>query len=1118
MLQSWLQEIGLGKYVEVLDKENIDADLLAQLDDQELRELGFTLGHRKKLRTALAGRSQSATDPGSTVDPRGVEGAHWPDTGRRQLTVLFCDIVGSTELSFALDPEELQQITAAYQHCCETIVERFNGNIARYMGDGVLVYFGYPKADEDDPERALLAALRLSTAVPQLEFRSGVRLQTRIGIATGKVVVGQLIGHGASREHEVVGETPNLAARLQSLAAPDSILITERTRQLAGPFFDYVEHEFAEVKGVTGKLTAFEVTSQRDVEDRFAARHPQLQQGSLMGRNVEADQLWRIWQSAVNGRGEIVRVHGEAGIGKSRLIHALRDRLAMESCNLVQFQGVPYTRQTVLYPVISQLQRAAGIRRADTATRKLERIEQLVASSGADAIEVVPLYASLMSVPIGERYPPLNLGPELQRERTLSALTAQFLSNTIDRPLLMVFEDLHWMDEQTLDFIDRLQGSIADRAVMMVISYRPEFEPAFGNYALTTTDVALERLDTKEAEAIVKQVVEGRSLPEPVLQHILSKTDGVPLFVEELTKTILDSGLLIAEGDHYALARALTTHGLPDTLHDSLMARLDRLGPVKQIAQIGAVIGRHFSYELIAAVSDLSADELQSGLAAAANAELIYPSSSGTDTSYSFKHALVQDAAYSSLLRGKRKPLHEKIAQVLIDQFPLTAETEPERVARHFTEAGAMREAITYWLRAGERAGQQAAHTQAISHLRRALDLISDQPAGVDTDQLEARCQTLLGVSLAARYGYAVPAVEEAYQRARQLCERIGQTPEQFPILSGLVSFYLVRADHELSDKLAAEYVEVAESSDTPEYLIDAYRSRGFTQFFVAELESSRAALDSCTSLYARHRERRMDFLTPENPAVAALSLEPLVLWLLGYPDQALRRAEAASDLARSLGHPFNVAFTHSWSTVLHRWRGNSELSAEHAREAVRISTEYGFDTWRAVGALHLAIAMGALGDPQGGIDLFNQTAPALREFGADAFVSYHLHGLAELYVATGQLDEAVDVIEAAAEHAASHSEHFFEAGILCTRGQLLVLKKSSLAAEAAANYRRAIELARAQRSRALELRAAAQLHELCGRMGMKAGDEYALRPIYESFTEGFDTSDLLQARALLEQ
>ena len=547
------------------------------------------------------------------------------------------------------------------------------------------------------------------------------------------------------------------------------------------------------------------------------------------------------------------------------------------------------------------------------------------------------------------------------------------------------------------------------------------------------------------------------------------------------------------------------------------MARLDRLGPAKSIAQIAAVIGRHFSHELIAAVSGLAESELQEGLAAAADAELIYPSGADQETTFSFKHALVQDAAYSSLLHGKRKPLHEKIARVLINDYPVSAETEPERIARHFTEAGVTSEAINYWLRAGERAGQRAAHAQAISHLSMALDLIRDQPKGLETDQLEARCQTLLALSLAARHGYAVPAVEDAYKRARQLCQRLGQTPDQFPILSGLVSFYLVRADHEISDNLAAEYVQVARESDTPEYLIDAYRSRGFTQFFVAELEASKGTLEECTSLYKQHRDREMRFLTPENPAVAALSVEPLVLWLLGYPDQALRTAQAAADLAESLGHPFNVAFAHSWSTVVHKWRGDPQQSANHAREAVRISTEYGFDNWRAVGAVHLAIAMGALGEPEEGIELFELTVSALRGIGAIAFASYHLLGLAELYASAGRLDDAKGAIEAAADHAAAHSEHFFEAGVLCMRGQLLLANSPDAASAAEAEFRRAIDIARQQRARSLELRAAIHLHELQQQTNRQVDAEYALRPIYETFTEGLDTGDLRQARRLLK-
>ena len=507
-LQSWLESIGLGRYVETLDRENVDAALLTELDDQELKELGFTLGHRKILKNAIAHRSEQ-----KTADQRL---AAQSDAGRRQLTVMFCDLVGSTALSFSLDPEELQEITAAYQHCCESVVERFQGNIARYMGDGVLVYFGYPKADEVDPERAVLAALRLSAAVPKLAVRSGIELQTRIGIATGRVVVGQLIGRGAAQEHEVVGETPNLAARLQGLAAPNSVLIAESTQQLAGPFFDFVEHEFTQVKGVEGKLKAFEVTAQLDIEDRFAARHPYLKQSSLAGRGGEAERLWQAWRSAADGSAKTVTVSGDAGIGKSRLIHALRDRLATEPCNITQFQGVPYTQHTMLHPVINQLQRASRITRADSTAAKLDKLEQTIEETGQNVADVGPLFAALLSVPVNGRYPPLNLGPDLQHERTMTALAERLLHPAHDRPLLLVFEDLHWMDAQTLEFIDRLTEDIDDKPVMLLLSYRPEFAPSFTSTA-EAIDITWAGSSWHKQSRSLTTSFKGRRYPQPSL-------------------------------------------------------------------------------------------------------------------------------------------------------------------------------------------------------------------------------------------------------------------------------------------------------------------------------------------------------------------------------------------------------------------------------------------------------------------------------------------------------------------------------------------------------------------------------------------------------------------------
>lgn len=1108
-LRSWLEEIGLDQYADVLESQNIDFAMLDTLSDQELRELGFTLGHRKKFRNAVTERNQAAlaSDASATAISSGP--------GRRQLTVLFCDLVGFTKLSNTLDLEELQEVTAAFQRCCENIVERFQGKIARYMGDAVLVYFGYPIADEHDSERAVLAALRLSAAIPEIEFGSGATLSSRIGIATGEVVVGQLIGQGASQEHEVVGETPNLAARLQAIATSDTVLISATTRRLAGSFFDCTERKLEDVRGFDGPVTAFEVNAELDVDDRFAAQHPRKKKSTIYGREHETEQLWQCWRSTIAGNAQIGVVVGEAGIGKSRLVHALRDRLATESCDIIQFYGVPFTQQTALYPVISQLQRASGILRKDDPAIKLDKLEMEVSSSGQNLNDNVPIFASLLSIPTGIRYAPLTLSPTLQRERTAAALVSRLFHQADNRPLLIIFEDLHWMDAPTLELIDRLLGELNRQSVMVLLSYRPEFVPPFANDDRKIS-ISLDRLSTDEAKAIVDQVIQGRALPTPVLDHILEKGDGIPLFVEELTKNILESGLLKEEGGQYVLSGAVPPRGLPSTLQDSLMARLDRLGAVKEVAQIGAVIGRHFSYDLVAAVSGIEASELQHALSVAANAELIYPTTTAAETVYSFKHALVQEAAYSSLLRGKSKPLHKKIATVLIKRFPVIAETEPERIARHYTEAGANVEAIPYWLTAGERAGQRAAYEPAISHLNSALDLISDLPETPERDQLEARCQTLLALSLAARFGYAIPGVEEAYTRARMLCQRLGRTPDQFPILSGLVSFYLVRADHLVSDELAAEYVEAAQASEAPEYLIDAYRSRGYTQFFVADLAASKATLENCINLYEKHRDRDTTFVTPENPAVAALSVATLVLWLMGYPDQALKAQSDAVDLAESLGHPFNIAFAHSWSTVLHRWRGDPQKSAEHAKMAMQISAEHGFDAWRAVGAVHLAIAMGELGEAEKGIEIFDQTVSALRAMGSEAFVSCHLHGLAELYSTAGQLDKATAAIEAALEHAITHDEHFFQPEILCKRGCLSLLRSEELASSAEADFRKAIELARQQGARSLELRATICLHKLLLRFAPERNADYPLAGIFATFTEGFDTADLRQAKSLL--
>jgi class 3 adenylate cyclase len=666
----WLDQLGLPEYAPMFAAQAVDREVLAELSDQDLKDLGIPLGHRKRLLKAIAALAAEATPPARPESPS-------PGTAeRRQLTVLFCDLVGSTELSAPLDPEDMGALISAYQACCADVVRRWEGHVAKYMGDGVLAYFGYPRAHEDDAERAVRAGLDLVAAVARLPTGADMPLAARVGIATGLVMVGELIGEGAAQEQAVVGETPNLAARLQALAAPGSAVISQATRRLIGGLFELVDLGPLRLKGFVEPLAAFRVAGEGGAEGRFEALHGQ-RLTPLVGREHELAMLMERWTRAKDGEGQVVLIAGEPGIGKSRLLRALREELSGEPHLALSHFCSPYHSNSALYPIIVQLERAAGFAPDDGPETKLAKLAALLGQATGQLDEALPLLAALLGIPAGERDPPLSLSPQRQKQRSLEILIEQLAGLARARPVLELYEDLHWVDPSTLELLDLLVERVRSLPVLAVLTYRPEFRPPWAGHAHVTA-LPLNRLGRRQGAALVERITGGKALPGEILAQIVARTDGVPLFVEELTKTVLESGLLTAAGDHYEFSGPLPPLAIPATLHDSLMARLDRLATVKEVAQAGAVIGREFSHDLLAAVSPLAAAELDAALDQLVAAELVFRRGSPPDATYSFKHALVQDAAYQSLLKSKRQQVHALIVQVLEQRFPDVMDTKPE--------------------------------------------------------------------------------------------------------------------------------------------------------------------------------------------------------------------------------------------------------------------------------------------------------------------------------------------------------------------------------------------------------------------------------------------------------
>ena len=650
-------------------------------------------------RLTASDRDPSAATPAASHIVSGGASAE-----RRQLTVMFCDLVNSTVLSARLDPEDMRDVLRVYHDGCASIVARFQGFVAKYMGDGVLVYFGYPHAHEDDAERAVHAGLALVEAIgaAALPLPGELKLQMRVGIATGLVVVGDLIGSGAAQEEAVVGETPNLAARLQGLATPNSVVIAADTRRLTGGLFEYRDLGAATLKGFANPVRAWQVVGPSTIESRFEALHPASTTTPLIGRDEELDLLMRRWQQVKDGDGRVVLLSGEPGIGKSRVTEAIEERLSREPHFRLRFFCSPHHGETALHPVASQLEHAAGFERDDNAERRLGKLEAILAPSTRNMKQATALLADLLSIG-SDRYPPLNLDPQRRKEGTLEALFAQLAGLAAARPVLMVFEDVHWIDPISLELLELAVERISSLRVLLIMTFRPEFQSPWTGDAHVTT-LALNRLGRQHGAELVKRLTGNKQLPSAILDQITAHADGVPLFVEELTKAVLESDLLRDAGDQYVLTGPVPPLAIPTTLHASLMARLDRLAPIREVAQIGAAIGREFSYELLAALVPLTESTLQEAVERLVRSELVFCRGRPPSATYTFKHALIRDAAYATLLRSRRQELHARIAQVLEDRFPETVELHPEILAHHWSQAGLVEKAAFYagrtWLHA----------------------------------------------------------------------------------------------------------------------------------------------------------------------------------------------------------------------------------------------------------------------------------------------------------------------------------------------------------------------------------------------------------------------------------
>ena len=1091
-IADWLEKLGLAQYVQRFAENDINFVILSDLTDQDLEKIGVTsLGHRRQLLRAIAelngvekGTAKPATAATAPVPPH--------DTAeRRQVTVMFSDLVGSTALSARMDPEDLREVISAYQKCVAETVRRFGGFVAKYMGDGVLVYFGYPQAHEDDAERAVLAGLELIGAVSALE--SPVALQTRIGIATGLVVVGDVIGSGEAQERGVVGETPNLAARLQGIAEPNTVMIAEATRKLLGSLFELEDLGANDLKGIAGPVRAWAVLRAGSVESRFEALRTATT--PLVGRDEEVELLLRRWEQAKRGKGSVVLISGEPGIGKSRIAQTTVERVDGQPYTCLRYFCSPHHQDSALYPSIRQLERAAGFRREDTHEQRLVKLEAVLSHWSNDLSEAVPLLADLLSIPTGDRYPPLNLTAQKRKEKTLHTQLARVEGMAARQPVLVVFEDVHWSDPTTREWLDLLIDRVPTLRVIVIITFRPEFGPSWVGRPHVML-LTLRRLPRRHRAEMVTHVTGGKALPKEIADQIVDRTDGVPLFLEEVTKAVLKSSALKDAGDRWEYAGHASTLTIPLTLRDSLMARLDRFIAVKEIAQIGAAFGREFSYELIAAVASHAKRDLDQALAQLIASGLAFQIGTPPAATYRFKHALVQEAAYESLLKRRRLELHGKIARVIKERFPNIEDTEPELLAHHYTEAKQPEKAIPLWQKAGGMALKRMALIEAIAHVNKGINLVGSLPPSADRDGNELDLRVLLGTAWMSLRGWQAPEVWDSLQPALKLANPLQRNDALLAILWGFYINVLTTGRVAESLRWVTQILEAAETYHDQDLLILGHMTAANSYFWLGELIRAREHADQVLALYTEEQHLRLVDILNHDPKIHSLTWKAHLTWMLGYPEEALKISDTRDAYLRRRRHPFDLGFALTVGGRLFDDLTEPDKKLKRVAEAEQLGREHSLPVVLEFQVpVDSGIALIRKGQLAEGMASLKAGLAYWETSGGRSNIPYFKSVLAEGMVQLGDLDGALHLIDEsiAQIELPGWEERRYYAEILRIKGCLLSLRGDLEGAERI--YIASLEWARHQQAKSWELRTATSYARLHARSGTSKGSPRPARP-----------------------
>lgn len=1127
-LSELLESIGLEDYADVFADNGVDVETARLLTDADLRELGLLLGHRRKFLQALnpspaelptpdrssASTSKQPVEPGdsrSAAVPVGVQAVTGTleNSERRQLTVLFCDLVGFTELATRVDPEVLQRIIRTYENVCAGCVAHYEGYVAKHLGDGIVAFFGYPLAHEGEAERAILAALEIVDILSTLDVPDAGRLQVRVGIATGLVVV-------SADDNDAWGETMNLAARLQSVAPVGGIVVSERVQRLASGNFLYEDLGELPLKGIPAPVRTYRVLGLNSAPSRFEA-HTQEGLTALVGRETEIGLLLDRWAMAQEGEGQVVLLSGEPGIGKSRVLSALRDRLERQGTKTMRFQCSPYYVNSALWPSIASFERALRFRRTESAEEKLDKLEALMVNHNGLPIADVRYMAAILSIPCDQRYGEIDITAQRAKNETLRTLVDMTEQAASRRPTVMFYEDVHWADPTSLEALDLLVDRVRSMRLLVVFTHRPEFQSRWGSHGHVSA-LNISKLTAGQSGQIVSRLTGGRSLPDDLFEQILDKTDGVPLYLEELTKSLLESGSLRSVGDHFVYASADRHVAIPATLRDLLMERLDRFAPVKEIAQIGAAIGREFSHELLSSISPLSPEDLDAALRQLTDSGLAFRRGSPPDATYTFKHALVQDAAYDSMLKSRRQMLHGRIARLLEERFPQTANAEPEVLAHHFTEAGIADEAIGFWLRAGSIASKRLSFKEAISHLQRGLDLI-DQLPETTRWSIELELRTLLGTSWLALEGWQSAAAWVALSPALGLARQLNRHEALMPIYWGLWVFVLTQGQIEAANSRVDEMMTLAKQISDPDLLMTSHRAASVTEFYLGNFTGCCEHRDRVVELYDPKEHWHIADVVNTDPVTAVGNFASGAMWMLGYPDRAVAMSDAKDIHARTRAHPFDLGYALTWGAQVWDLRNEPDRLLERADEAEALGNMHRLPFISEVLAQILkGMAWIRAGRIEEGIPHFTNALERWKAAGGLALLPYFRSILAEGLAKKGDPAAAIALVDESLEQIArpGWGERSHLAEVLRLRGSFELQLGNVDAGEA--DFLSSLEVARAQKAKSWELRTATSLARHYHSSQRSTEAFQVLDPVHSWFTEGFATNDLLAASALLQE